>query len=403
MPLDPRWVAAPPEIVALIFEGGPGPGSIVAYASVMATEAASHQMGMALSAANIATTSASWTGLAGTANVATGTALNTGGLEPLAAHCAKHVMLAQAAVDAYTMAAPSVIPAVACQANRDLWGVLNATNWFGQNTPGIAGQDLQYFGDYWPQNSSVGVLYATTLGSIAAAAAVPPPAAAADAAPAGLGSATSLVSQTASTAGQDAAQAPTAAQAVGSAGSTPAEAGSQMSSLVGQAPQLVSSLGQPVTQAANVPMQAAQGGLGPLQSMMGMFMQGNAPVAAETAGLGAVGAPLGGGGAAAGGLGAGGAGIGGLGSSTASLTSFTSPASTFEPEGGGRPTGRAGVLNAADLRSPTSRAAGGSAMPMSPAGMLGRGESPSGDKKDDVTHARVIVGADRIDPQRMDV
>ena len=42
-------------------------------------------------------------------------------------------------------------------------------------------------------------------------------------------------------------------------------------------------------------------------------------------------------------------------------------------------------------------------MPMSPAGMLGRGESPSGDKKDDVTHARVIVGADKIDPQRMDL
>jgi PPE-repeat protein len=403
MPLDPRWVAAPPEMVALIFEGGPGPGSIVAYASVMATEAASHQMGMAVSAANIATTSASWTGLAGTENVARGTALNTGGLEPLAAHCAKHVMLAQAAVDAYTMAAPSVIPAVACTANRDLWGVLNATNWFGQNTPGIVGQDLQYFGDYWPQNSSVGVLYATTLGSIAAAAAIPPPAAAVDAAPAGLGSAASLVSQTASTAGQDAAQAPTAAQAMGSAGSAPAEAGSQMSSMLSSAPQMLMGAAQPLTQATQAPMQMAQGGLGPLQSMMGMFMQGNAPVAAETAGLGAIGAPLGGGGAAAGGLGAGGAGIGGLGSSTAGLTSFTSPASTFEPEGGGRPTGRAGVLNAADLRSPTARAAGGSAMPMSPAGMLGRGESPSGDKKDDVTHARVIVGADKINPQRMDV
>src|SRR6202021_2679013 len=125
MPLDPRWVAAPPEIVALIFEGGPGPESIVAYAAVMATEAASHQMGMAASAANIATTSASWTGLAGTANVARGTALNTGGLEPLAAHCAKHVMLAQAAVDAYTMASPSVIPSGGCRANRGVWGPLN--------------------------------------------------------------------------------------------------------------------------------------------------------------------------------------------------------------------------------------------------------------------------------------
>ena len=403
MPLDPRWVAAPPEIVALIFEGGPGPGSIVAYASVMATEAASHQMGMAVSAANIATTSASWTGLAGTANVARGTALNMGGLEPLAAHCAKHVMLAQAAVDAYTMAAPSVIPSVACNANRDLWGLLNATNWFGQNFPGIVSQDLQYFGDYWPQNSSVGVLYATTLGSIAAAAAVPPPAAAVDAAPAGLGAAASLVSQTASTAGQDAAQAPTAAQAMGSAGSTPAEAGSQMSSLASSAPQMLMGAVQPLTQATQAPMQAAQSGFGPLQSMMGMFMQGNAPVAAETAGLGALGAPLGGGGAAAGGLGAGGAGVGGLGSSTAGLTSFTQPASTFEPETGGRPSGRAGVLNAADLKGPTARGVGGSAMPMSPAGMLGRGEGGSEKDKDDVTHARIIVNGDNTDSQRRDI
>jgi hypothetical protein len=136
-------------------------------------------------------------------------------------------------------------------------------------------------------------------------------------------------------------------------------------------------------------MQMAQSGMSPIQSLMGMFTGANAP-AAETAGLSAIGAPLGGaGGAAAGGMGAGGAGVGGLSSSAASLTSFTQPASTFEPETAGRPTGRAGVLNAGDLRSPTTRAGGG-AMPMSPAGMLGRGESPSGDKKDDVTHAREI-------------
>src|ERR1700730_10107874 len=188
MALDPRWVGAPPELVALIFEGGPGPESIVAYATVMATEAANHQMSMAVSTTNIAATSSQWIGVAGAANVAKGTALNMGGLEPLAAHCAKHVLLAQPPVDAYTMAAPSVIPSVACQANRDLWGTLCATNWFGQNFPGITSQDIQYFGDYWPQNSSVGLLYATTLGSISAAAAVPPPAVAGDLAPAGLGS-----------------------------------------------------------------------------------------------------------------------------------------------------------------------------------------------------------------------
>jgi hypothetical protein len=406
MPLDPRWVAAPPELVALIFEGGPGPESIVAYAAVMATEAASHQMGMAVSATNIATTSASWTGLAGTANVARGTALNMSGLEPLAGHCAKHVMLAQAAVDAYTMAAPSVIPSVACQANRDLWGTLCATNWFGQNFPGITSQDIQYFGDYWPQNSSVGLLYATSLGSIAAAAAVPPPAVAGDVAPAGLGSAASLAGQVGSTAGQDAAQASTTAGGqLASAGSAPSGAADQMTSMLGQGPQLISGAMQPLTQLAGAPMQVAQSGLGPLQSMMGMFTGANAPAgAAEAAGLEAMGAPLGGaGGAAAGGMGAGGAGVGGLSSSAASLTSFTSPASTFEPESGGRPTGRAGVLNAADLRSPTARAAGGSAMPMSPAGMLGRGESASGDKKDDVTHARIVVNSDHQDPQRSDL
>ena len=285
MPLDPRWVAAPPEIVALIFEGGPGPESIVAYAAVMATEAASHQMGMAVSATNIATTSASWTGLAGTANVARGTALNTGGLEPLAAHCAKHVMLAQAAVDAYTMASPSVIPSVACQANRDLWGTLNATNFFGQNTPGIVSQDIQYFGDYWPQNSSVGLLYATTLGSIAAAAAVPPPAVAGDVAPAGLGSAATLAGQVGSTAGQDAAQASTTAGGqLASAGSAPSGAADQMTSMLGQGPQLLSGAMQPLTQMTQAPMQMAQTGLGPLQSMMGMFTGANAP--AEAAGLG---------------------------------------------------------------------------------------------------------------------
>jgi PPE-repeat protein len=403
MPIDPRWVAAPPEVVALIFEGGPGPESIVAYAAVMATEATSHQMGMAASAANITGTSASWTGLAGAANVARGTALNMGGLEPLAGHCAKHVLLAQSAVDAYTMAAPSVIPSVACNANRDLWGTLCATNWFGQNSPGIISQDIEYFGDFWPQNSSVGLLYASTLGAIAAAAAVPPPAVAGDVAPAGLGSAASLAAQVGQTAGSDAAQAPMAgSQLANSAGSAPGGAASQMTSMMSEAPQLFSGALQPLSQMTQAPMQAMQTGMGPIQSLMGMFTGASAPAgAAEAASL--VGAPLGGaGGAAASGMGAGGAGVGGLSSSAAGLTSFTSPASTFEPETAGRPTGRAGVLNAADLRSPTARA-GGSAMPMSPAGMLGRGENGSGEKKDDVTHARIVVNSDQSDSQRTDL
>ena len=389
----------------MIFEAGPGPESIVAYAAVMATEAASHQMGMAASAANIVGTSAQWEGLAGAANVARGTSLNMGGLEPLAAHCAKHVLLAQSAVDAYTMAAPSVIPSVACTANRDLWGVLCATNWFGQNFPGITSQDLQYFGDYWPQNSSVGLLYATTLGAISAAAAVPPPAFAGDVAPAGLGAMASLAGQAGQTAGSDAAQATTGGtQLASSATSAPSEASSQMSSLLGQGTQLFSAPMQMMGQVTQAPMQMMQSGMSPIQSLMGMFSGANAGAGSGAlGGIEAMGAPLGGaGGAAAGGMGAGGAGMGGLSSSAASLTSFTSPASTFEPETAGRPTGKAGVLNAADLRgSPTARA-GGQAMPMSP-GMLGRGESASGEKKDDVTHARIVVNSDSPDSQRTDL
>lgn len=404
MPIDPRWVAAPPEIVAAIFEAGPGPESVVAYAAVMATEAASHQMGMAASAANMTATSDVWTGVAGAANVARGTALNMGGLEPLAGHCAKQVLLAQSAVEAYTMAAPSVIPSVACTANRDLWGVLCATNWFGQNFPGITSQDLEYFGDFWPQNSSVGLLYATTLGAIAAAASVPPPAFA-EVAPVGMGAAASLAAQAGQTAGTNAAQAATGGtQLASTAGQAPAEAGSQMSSMLGGAQQLFTAPLQAFSGAAQAPMGMVQSGMSPLQSLMGMFTGANAGAGAgDAAGLAALGAPLGGGGAAAaGGLGGGGAGLGGLGSSASSLTSFTSPASTFEPETAGRPTGRAGVLNASELRSPTARA-GGSPMPMSPAGMLGRGEGASGDKKDDVTHARIVVNSDHQDDQRTDL
>ncbi|KAA8969791.1 PPE domain-containing protein [Mycobacterium sp.] len=399
MVLDPRWIAAPPEIVALIFEGGPGPGSVVAYAGVMATEAAGHQMSASASAANIAATSAQWMGLAGAANAAKGAALNLGGLEPLAAHCAKHVLLAQAAADAYTMAAPSVIPSVACEANRALWGLLNATNWFGQNTPGIIAQDLQYFGEYWPQNSSVGVLYASTLGSIAAAASVPPPPTVVGASPVAPAAAAGSVAQSAANAGAtDAVQAPAAG--VQAASSAPADVTGQLGSLLQQGPQLVSGLSEPLKGAANVPAQGLSSVAGPAQTLMGMFLQSQAPAAA---GMESVAAPLGTGGAATGALNAAatGAGAPGLGYSGAGLTSFTQPTSTFAAEPGGRPAGRAGVLNAAELRGPTTRTVGGAPMPVAPAGMLAKANADPG-KEDDVPHARIVVDTGERDPEPTD-
>jgi len=126
--------------------------------------------------------------------------------------------------------------------------------------------------------------------------------------------------------------------------------------------------------------------------------------AQEAAEVEAVAGPLGASGGAAGGLGAGAAGAaGGAGVGAfpgAGLTSYTRPTSTFEPETGGRPTGlRAGVFNAAEIRSPTTSAGtGGTAMPIAPAGMAARGSSDNSEKEA-VTHARIVVDGDRTEPQ----
>lgn len=99
---------------------------------------------------------------------------------------------------------------------------------------------------------------------------------------------------------------------------------------------------------------------------------------------------------AAGGIGGGGS-VGGGGSGGfpgAGLTSYTRPTSSFEPEPGGRATSlRAGVLNAAEVRGPTaSTGMGGSPVPMSPAGMLARGNDT---QKGDVVRARVVIDGKR--------
>ena len=91
-------------------------------------------------------------------------------------------------------------------------------------------------------------------------------------------------------------------------------------------------------------------------------------------------------------MGGGGGGIGGAGGGVpgSGLTSYTRPVSSFEPEGGRASGLRPGLLNPADLRAPvTTGAAGGTGMPVSPAGMLGRGQG-EGEKRD-VQHARVVL------------
>ena len=397
---DPRWTG-PPEQVALIFEAG-NPAAVIANNAVWVTETANKELAAGLSTVNAMATAASWQGVSALASLVANTGLNLG-LHTLVGWTAHKIGVTQSAVEAFTIARSSVIPSVVPTTNRMEEAALTATNFFGQNTPGILERNGEYYGHHWPHNSSVGWAYSAALSVLAAALAVPPPLAPMGASPAAPAAAAESVAQSAATSGmQNAVQA--SGQAAGQAGSTPSEAGSQLSSFMQQPMSMVSGMMQPLQDAFKAPMEAVQsmGSMpqGLMQSMTGMFSAAGAPNAASA---GALAEPVLAGGAAGG---AGAAGVGGVGGGVgglpgAALTSYTRPTSSFEPETGGRPTSlRAGVLNAAEVRGPTaSTGMGGAAMPMSPAGMLARGAGGESDKEAAVTRARVVVGGDPTDPQ----
>lgn len=363
---------SPPEVVAAIFETGPGPASVLANQLVWIVETVNHELAIGRSAANTAATATEWIGLGGAASGRSAAGLN-GGLQTLVGWITHRVAVTQAAVDAYLAAASAVIPSVVSQTNRDETAVLHATNFLGVNTPAIVERDTEYFGEHWPHNAGVGVSYASVLTGLTGALGVPPPAA-----PGMAAGAPGVAGSAAQTAAQAGAQ--TGAQdAMASSG--------QLGSVLPAGSQLASTMSEPVRSLAGAPSQALQGFSSAPQALMGAV----APMrstAAPTFGIGSAGAfaeamP----GAAAGPP----AGAGGY--SGAGLTSYTRPAGTFTPERGGRPTGRAGVLNAAELRGPTSTARGGSPVPLAPAGMLGRPGASDG--RDDVGRARVVVAESR--------
>jgi PPE family len=395
---DPRWTG-PPEVIALIFEAG-SPASVIANNVVWVTETANKEVSTALSAFNTLATAAQWQGIGSVASVVAATGLNAG-LQTLVGWTAEKISVTQAAVEAFTIARSSVIPSLVSQTNRDEWTVLNATNFFGQNTPGIVERDTEYFGEHWPHNSSIGWSYSGALAALVAALAVPPPAAPMGTSPAAPAAAAEAVAQAAAQTGMnDAMQVSSqATQGAGQASSAPAEAGSQLGSLMQQPLSMVSSVTEPLQQVVKTPMEALQGMTSLPQSfaqaMGGMFSSAGAPNAAAAE---AIAEPVVAGGAA-GGLGAGSAGGAGA-FPGAGLTSYTRPTSSFAPEAGGRPTSlRAGVLNAAEVRGPTvSTGMGGTPVPMTPAGMLARGGGSESDK-DAVTRARVVVGGARTDPR----
>lgn len=396
---DPIWFG-PPEAVAALLETS-DPSTIAANIAAWLAEVIQHELSMGLSVANIVSTLEQWVGLGGAAYGMKGSELNLLGLQPLAAHCLKHVAIGEAAVEADAIARSAVIPSVLCQGNRDEFVLDNHINFFGMLTPRIAELQGEYT-EYWGQNTSVGVVRATALNTLVGAiTSTPPPIT-----PAGASSAIAdAPAQVAQTAADTATQAPsTVGDVAGQAASPAAGMGDQLSSFMGPAQGLLSGVTQPFQSVAGLPEQGFQGlssSIQPLMSAVTSVSPQNA-MAAEAGTAEAVSASFGAGGGAAGGLGAGG-GASGIGSSAAGLTSFTRPTSTFEPETvGGRATGLkpGGVLNAAELRGPaTSGGMGGSPMPMSPAaGMLGR--EGAGSDKDRVAHARIVVDRDsQMEPQ----
>ncbi|BBY06341.1 PPE domain-containing protein [Mycobacterium noviomagense] len=399
---DPLWFG-PPESVAALLETS-DPSTILANIAAWLSEAISHELSMGVSVANIAATMEQWIGLGGVGSALKGSELNFAGLAPMMAHCLKHVSIGQAAVEANTIARSSVIPAALCQSNRDETATLYATNFCGCNTPAIAALEDQYYMHFWPQNSSAGLAYASTLATLMGAiAGTPPPITPMGASPAAAAApAESAGEAVASNAG---GLPSLPSEAAGTAGSTasPMESVSQflgpMQSVMSSVPQAAQSFAQGPTQFLQSGMQSFTS---PMQSLMGMFpgmMSGQGAAAVEPLAAAAEPIAAGGGGAASLGSGAAG-GVGGVGYSGAGLTSFTRPASTFEPELGGRPTGlkAGGLLSAAEVSGPTTAApTGGGAMPVSPAaaGMLGRENGES--DKDKVTHARIVVERDRQD------
>ncbi|AQT82227.1 hypothetical protein B1R94_27725 [Mycolicibacterium litorale] len=270
--LDPGWTIRTPEENALIFEVAPGPAATIANGLAWSAEAANIAASVAVSAVNTVGTLAEWQGAGAVASGTSATMLNTSDTLRQSWAEAK-VPIAAAAVDAFGAARSAVIPSAVSTENRtecafDI-GINPLTLW--QLSPRIAELELEYYGEHWPQNTSVGLAYAAALSALTAALAVPPPLAPMAASPGAPAAAAAAVSQSAVTDGasvamrESAQAAQSATQGASQAAGAPSDMASQMSSMM----QPVQSLTQMVPQALQAFPQAFQGLASMPQSMMG--------------------------------------------------------------------------------------------------------------------------------------
>jgi hypothetical protein len=403
--VDPGWAVRTPDENDLILKAGTGPATTLAALATYLAEVASVEATTSMSMVNMAATNATWQGAANVASTTTLTSINTVA-HLLAGWLVEKPPILSTAVSAYTTAYSAMIPAALCVANREEWASFCALNSIFPPffMPAIVDRDREYFGHFWPNNTTTGSGYSATLVSLMAPLAVVPPITPPGASPGAPAAAAAAVAQS------------TATGVAGDAMRASSEAATQAAGSTGSGTDMVSKIGeqalQPLQQAIGVLPKAFESVAGlpeklsqPLMSAMQSFggMMGGAkggeavPGAAEAlrAGGGA-GAPTGlgptAGAGGGGGIGGGGAGVG---PGAAGMTSYTRPVSSFAPEAGGRATGlrSAGLLNAAEARIPTTTGGGvGGGMPMGSAGMLGRQQGDS--EQESVTRARIVVNGE---------
>jgi PPE-repeat protein len=311
---------------------------------------------------------------------------------------------------AHSMALESMIPAEVCLTNRSAQAGLVATNFFGQNTPGIVGLDGEYFGQFWVQNATARTGYGSVVSTSMGALAEPAPLSPTVSDPAGpaVGVAQDAAVQGAQTALQTSAKTMTQAvdAPVKDAAAVPNSAESMVSQLGGQVGglfgQVSSSFGQATQMGQQLPQMLGQapqmfsGMLGPLSSMQGLNATSAASVAPEAAGALGV-PPVGGLSALAGGGG------GGLVSGPSALSSsFVRPASSFStPNSPTLPGGWRGGPEQGGAAQARPAMGGGGGMYGAPPGLGREGQSDTGEKSTRTMQVTARPGTNRGERQRI--
>lgn len=393
------WSGYPPEVNSGRWEAGTGPETWMA-ASAIWTEFA----GIVMTAtASLIGEIAMMTGstLSGSTSVAmmASSVPFVGWLASMEALALTQAAACATVAAAWSTATAGIIPLPVVTQNRITEAALQASNFFGVNTPAIAELNRQY-GQFWTQDAMSMMNYdqAVVLATTPKMAPPPPP-----------------LSSMTGAAELPAQAAQTAANAAQNA-SKMSEVGQGMQELIGQGAQsgdmssMMSSMMGPMQSmmgAAN-PSQLGQGMqsmMGPMQSMMGQFMSGpqmggglNGQFGSSGAFTSTGGVPLGMGSGAGAGMGAGGGGMGMGGGGGAPLGTLNSASQNVKPISNlsGVPAPTMGSGNQAS----NSRMMGGGGM--GPMGGMGAGSGQQSSRKSDTILAAHVDNSvyDQVDPRQ---